>query len=92
VAPGPTFAGIVDTSFNQIRQNARSNPAVAIRMLDAIGRIAGHVQHASDAACLQRHAGMIMQGAREAVPEVHDLRDVEARFTAAMQALGEPRG
>jgi uncharacterized membrane protein len=92
VAPGSTFAGIVDTCFNQIRQSARSNPAVAIRMLEAIVRIAGHLQHASDAACLQRHAAMILQGAREAVPEVDDLRAVEARFTAAMQALGEPRG
>lgn len=52
VAPGSTYAGIVDTAFNQIRQNARSNPAVAIRMLDAIGQIAGHVQRAPDAARL----------------------------------------
>jgi len=87
VAPGSSFAGIADTAFNQIRQSARSNPAVAIRMLDAIAQIAGHVQHAPDAACLQRHAGMIIRGAREAVAEPDDLLDVEAAFTAATQAL-----
>jgi uncharacterized membrane protein len=87
VAPGATFAGIVDTAFNQIRQSARSNPAVAIRMLDAIAQIAGHVQHAQDAACLQRHADMIVRGAREGVPEVEDLLVVEARFMAATQVL-----
>lgn len=92
VAPGSTFAGIVDTAFNQIRQSARSNPAVAIRMLDAIVQIAGHVQRAPDAACLQRHAGMIVRAAREAVPEPDDLLAVEARFMAATQALREHQG
>lgn len=92
VAAGSTFAGIVDTAFNQIRQSARSNPAVAIRMLDAIAQIAGHVRHAQDAACLQRHAGMIVAGAREAVPEAQDLLAVEARFTATTQALRDLHG
>jgi uncharacterized membrane protein len=92
VAPGSSFEGIVDTAFNQIRQSARSNPAVAIRMLDAIVQIAGHVQRAPDAACLQRHAGMIVKGAREAVPEPEDLLAVEAAFTAAVQSLREIQG
>ena len=87
VAPGSSFAGIVDAAFNQIRQSARSNPAVAIRMLDVIAQIAGHVQHTRDAACLRRHAGMIVSGSRDAVPEADDRRAVEARFTAAVQAL-----
>jgi uncharacterized membrane protein len=89
VAPGSTFAGIVDTAFNQIRQSARSNPAVAIRMLDVIAQIAVHVQSSHDASCLQRHAGMIIRGAREAVPEADDLAAVETRFTATTQALCE---
>ena len=92
VAPGPSFAGIVDTAFNQIRQSARSNPAVAIRMLDAIAQIAGHVKHLPDAACLQRHADMIIRGSRETVPEPGDLLAVEAAFTTAAQALSELNG
>ncbi len=89
VARGSSFSGIVDTAFNQIRQSTRSNPAVAIRMLDAITQIAGHVQRAPDAVCLQRHAGMIVKGAREAVPEPNDLLAVEAAFLAASHALQE---
>lgn len=92
VAPGTTFAGIVDTAFNQIRQSARSNPAVAIRMLDTIAQIAGNVQHPQDAACLQRHAEMIVRGAREAVPEAEDLLAVEARFMVAAQVLSRLQG
>jgi uncharacterized membrane protein len=87
VAPGYSFEGVVDLAFNQIRQSAGSNPAVAIRMLDAIAQIASHVQRGQDAACLQRHAGMIVRGAREEVPEADDLRTVEACFTAATEAL-----
>lgn len=92
VAPGATFAGIADTAFNQIRQSARSNPAVAIRMLDAIAQIACHVQHPQDLHCLQRHADMILRGAREAVPEAGDVLAVEERFTVAIQALRALRG
>ena len=87
VAQGSTFAGIVDTAFNQIRQSARSNPAVAIRMLDAISQIAGQLQHAQHAACLQRHADMIIRGAREAVPEAEDRLAVEVRYVVTAQAL-----
>ena len=65
---------------------------MAIRMLDAVAQIAGHVQRAQDAACLQRHAGMVIKGAREAVPEADDLLAVEAGFTAATLALGEQCG
>jgi hypothetical protein len=50
------------------------------------------VQHTRDAACLQRHAGMIVRGAREAVPEAEDRLAVEARFTAADQVLRSLHG
>ena len=86
VAPGPTFAGITDASFNQIRQNARSNPAVAIRLLEAIAQIAVHVQNPQDMACLQRHARMVVTGAREGVPEANDRLDIEASFAEAIRA------
>ncbi len=92
LAPGPSFAEIADAAFNQIRQNAHSNPAVAIRMLDAIAQVARHVRRTQDVACLQRHAGMIVRGVRKAVPEPDDLLEVEAAFTTATQALHDLHG
>ncbi len=92
VAPGSSFDGIADLAFNQIRQSARSNPAVAIRMLDAIAQIAAHIHRVQDAACLQRHAGMIVRGAREAVPDADDLAAVENSFMVATAALRELDG
>lgn len=57
------------------------------RLLDTIAQIAGQGQHAEDAACLQRHATMIVRGAREAVPEAEDRAAVEDGFAAATRAL-----
>ncbi len=91
IAPGSTFTGIVDTAFNQIRQSGRSNPAVVIRMLDAIGEIADHVHCSQDADCLQRHVNMIIKGAREAVPDPEDVSAVETRYTATTLRLREVR-
>lgn len=59
----------------------------AARMLDAIAQIAVHVNSVQQATCLQRHAGMIVKGARDAVPETDDVLAVEARFTEAIRAL-----
>ena len=87
-----SFAQMVDAAFDQIRQNARSNPAVAIRMLGAIAQVAEQVRSPQDAACLRRHAGMIVRGARESVPEADDRLAVEASFTAAVQALAAWQG
>lgn len=44
---------------------------------DALVHIAGYVRCAQDAACLQRHAGMIIRGVQEAVPEADDVLAVE---------------
>jgi len=92
IASGSTFAGIVDTTFNQIRQSARSNPAVAIRMLDSIAQIAGKLQRIQDANCLQRQADMIFRAARDAVPEAEDRLAVEVRFSSATQTLSQRHG
>jgi len=62
---------------------------VAIRMLEAIAELPDtcDARRAPDAACLQRHAGMIVAGAREAVPDANDRLAVEARFLVATEAL-----
>ncbi|HEY8905629.1 MAG TPA: hypothetical protein VIM63_06270 [Rhodoferax sp.] len=65
---------------------------MAIHLLDAIVQIASHVQRPQDAVCLQRHAHMIVRGAREAVPEADDVAGVagdEARFTGVTRQCPE---
>jgi uncharacterized membrane protein len=87
VLEGSDFPGVVDAAFNQIRQNSQSSPAIAIRMLEAITRIASCVRSPEHAQCLHRHAEMIIKGARKCVPEPDDLLAVETRFAAVEKSL-----
>lgn len=83
------FSGIVGAAFHQIRQYARSSAAVTIRLLETIAVIAGAAHRPQDRAALQRHADMIIRGAREGLPEAEDRREVEVRYSAAIEALRE---
>jgi uncharacterized membrane protein len=87
VAAPVSFAGMVDAALNQIRQSARSNAAVTIRLLETIAVIAGAAYRPQDRAALRRHAEMIARGAREGLPEVEDRHTVEERFETTIRVL-----
>ncbi|HSN73189.1 MAG TPA: DUF2254 domain-containing protein, partial [Steroidobacteraceae bacterium] len=87
VAPPASFEGIVDAALNQIRQNARANAAVSIRLLEAISAIATMTDDAEQPAVLRRHADVIARGARDAIPEQEDRRAVAERHTDVVAAL-----
>ena len=90
VAATVAFPGIVDAAFHPIRQYARSSTAVTIRLLETIAVIGGAAHRPQDRAALRRHAGMIVRGARDGLPEDEDRREAEDRYSAAIQALREP--
>jgi uncharacterized membrane protein len=77
----------LDAAFDQIRQNARTNASVTIRLLETIAVVAGSVHRPEDRAALLRQAKLIARGAREGLPEVEDRRDVEDRMQEASRAL-----
>lgn len=62
VAAPVSFPEMLDAAFNQIRQSARSNAAVTIRLLETITVIAGAAYRPQDRAALRRHAEMIAPG------------------------------
>lgn len=92
IAPPVNFPSLVDAAFNQIRQAARSNVAVTIRLLETIARIAEFACQPEDRMALLRHAGMIVRGARENFPEEEDRRSVEERYRAIVKSLGDSGG
>jgi uncharacterized membrane protein len=83
-----TFAGVVDSAFNQIRQYGRSSAAVTIRLLEAITRIAECTRRPSDREALLSQARMIDRGSQGALLEERDRHDVWIRFVKACEALG----
>jgi uncharacterized membrane protein len=89
VAPPVTFSRIADAAFDQIRRHGRPSAAIAIRLLDTIGVVAGAARRPEDRAALRRHAEMIVRGAREAVPEEEDRQAVERRYFAVSRTLND---
>jgi uncharacterized membrane protein len=87
VVPGVTFPEIVNGSFGPIRQYARSSAVVTIRLLESIAVVAGATHRPDDRAALLHQAEMIARGAREALPEDGDRREVEECYRAASRAL-----
>lgn len=85
-----SFAGIVDTAFNQVRQYGRSSTAVNMRLLEMIAVIAAAAHRPEDRSALLRHADMILRGAQTGLPESEDRRAVEERYHVAKRALRAP--
>ncbi|MFL6715772.1 MAG: DUF2254 domain-containing protein [Burkholderiaceae bacterium] len=88
VAEPPTFAALADTAFHQLRQYARSNMDVTLRLLETITVIAGFTHRPADRAALSRHADMIAQGAEQAKHQAEDMQALQGRYHAARRALG----
>ena len=76
----PSYARMVNRSFDKVRQAGRAMPAVIIRMIDALEHVAENTSDDQQRSVLLRQADMILRGAVEEVPEPHDLADIRFRY------------
>lgn len=81
------FPRLLAASFDQIRQSARSNAAVRIRLLEVIAGIADCACRPEDLAALREQAEMIERGCREDLPEENDAAAVSERYRAVLARL-----
>ena len=84
----PDFAGMVALAFDQIRQNARSKPAVIIRMLELIATIINSLRHRP--VCfdpLVNQARMIAVSAQNTIEERSDRATIVERYAAVLEQL-----
>jgi len=84
------FPDLLDTAFNQIRQNARRAFSVSVRLLDAIGLLAPLAQRDEDRAALSRHAAEVYVACRTETFSTSDRDDLQARYRAVMDILPPP--
>jgi len=84
-----TFSGVVETSFHQIRQNARLDVAVTIRLLETLAIVASHARNQEQRSALQRQAEMVWHSSQETFPEGRDRDDVKQRYHLVLRALRE---
>jgi uncharacterized membrane protein len=87
IAERVTFAGLVNTAFNQIRQYGKSDVAVSIRLLEAIATIARYTTTQKERETLLRHAEMIKRDSQQAISEESDKQDIEERYLTIKKEL-----
>lgn len=80
IADSLTFAGMLDASFNQIRQYAVDSPSVFIRLMEALIIIHQFAENDNQKKELFQHAKMIMNAAERSFEEPRDINDLKERF------------
>ncbi|MBF2015278.1 MAG: DUF2254 domain-containing protein [Rivularia sp. T60_A2020_040] len=82
-----SFAGLIDTAFNQIRQNLSSDASVNIHLLESIAVIANYTEKSSDKTALRRHADLVLQASHQGLSFDEDKKDVEQRYQVVLKTL-----
>lgn len=86
-----TFNGVIDASFNQIRQCGSGMASVLIRLLERLTVLAKAVQRKSDRDAVRRHAQMIFREAGRSLAEEEDLKVIRQRHEECLSALAGSR-
>jgi uncharacterized membrane protein len=76
----PSYGRMVNRAFDKIRQSARGNPAVLIRLIDSIGSIMLDTTSVAQREILRRQADMVLRVAEETVSEPNDLEEIRFRY------------
>jgi uncharacterized membrane protein len=84
-----TFKAMVDLAVNQIRQSARSEVTVSLRLLDALAEIAQATSEPERYDILWQHACMISRGANRGVLEPLDRQRINDRLGLIAQQVGQ---
>ncbi|GHA19774.1 DUF2254 domain-containing protein [Oceanisphaera arctica] len=85
---GPTFAGLVGESFDQIRGSAGGNLGVMLRMLGALQTIGSLTTNPSRRRALCEEAQWIAELADRTIESPHDRERFESRLANVREALG----
>ena len=84
IAPEPSYDRLVQRSFEKIRQSSLGQPAVMIRLLDALARIMAETTSEGQRRVLLEQAAMINRACERSVPEASDRADIQRRYEAIL--------
>ncbi|MCB1914606.1 MAG: DUF2254 domain-containing protein [Rhodocyclaceae bacterium] len=85
-----SFDKAIDAAFDPIRQYARGNAPVTIRMMEVLAELVPLCRRQRDKQALSRHADMLLRSAVAALPEPHDVADVRSRHRHVAELLHGP--
>jgi uncharacterized membrane protein len=83
----PSYERIVGRASDKIRQASVGMPAVAIRQLEGLGKVASYTQTPEQRAVLTRQAERIMRGAESEIADPGDLADVRSRLERFLETV-----
>jgi uncharacterized membrane protein len=75
-----TFTGMLDASFNQIRQYGADSPSVLIKLMEALLTLFGFARNSEQAENIRRHAEMVHRTAQITFKEPNDFNDISQRY------------
>jgi len=84
IAPEPSYDRLVQRSFEKIRQSSLGQPAVMIRLLDALARIMAETTSEGQRRVVLEQAAMINRVCERSVPEAGDRADIQRRYEAIL--------
>jgi len=84
----PRFEGLIDLAFEQIRHYARSDAAVSLRLMRALGDIASVSQDPKILRCLRESANRVVEGGRETLQK-DDFARLQQRMDMLQAATNE---
>jgi uncharacterized membrane protein len=87
IAIGPSFAGLVAESFDQIRGSAIGNLGIMLRMLGALQTIASLTASPSRRQVLREQVECIAELAERTIESPHDRTRFESRLARVREAL-----
>ena len=87
IAIGPTFAGLMAASFDQIRGSATGNVGIMLRMLGAMQTIAALTTSPSRRRALRDQVQWIAELAERTIECPHDRARFESRLASVSEAL-----
>ena len=73
----PSFVRMIGAGFNQVRQNAKGNVAVSIRLLETLERIAAQARRPEDLQAISQQAAMIMSDCEHCIENAWDLAAIQ---------------
>ena len=85
IVESSSIEGIINAAFDQIRQAARNDVAVTIRLLETIATVAGRAQGRPAREALLAQAEMVHRSSQENLPEGRDRREADGRYREFLQ-------
>jgi uncharacterized membrane protein len=89
IARGPSFESLLAEAFDQIRQNAKGNVAILLRMLGALQTIASLTTSPSRLRAVREQVQWIAELAERTIEAPHDQARFKGRLARVREALGD---